>query len=423
MRFISLLTILFFGNFGWTQTYEIVEVEIVASTTEISNINTEGLDFAPFVSNNKIYFTSNREFDLFNIGENNWKKTGYLNVYMAEFKGEISAESKFKDVELMSENIKTNSHTGPVAFSESGDTVFFTQVVANKKKKGKNKFRPQLFMAVKNGSQWKDITALPFNDNSFSFGHPSFDSKNQRLYFSSDMDNGAGQKDIYYTDLKNGVWSTPVNLKLVNTSANELFPFSIDGFLFFASDREGGLGGLDIYWANLDQPNDAVQSIKGINSSADDFGVFIFPGIKNGYISFLNIEKKTTVKNELAGQFTYRNLNGVGSNLTVQIINEDDEMVYETTTDTKGEFNFKNLEFADGYTIRAIAEDDLNLVIYDKYGNPIIDLVSDENGRFSYKKIEYVSSGFPGLIPEDMVDFNLKTGHLSGQFIYENIPG
>ena len=43
------------------------------SNTNDQKINSEGTDFGPFVSNNKIYFTSNREYDLFNIGENNWK--------------------------------------------------------------------------------------------------------------------------------------------------------------------------------------------------------------------------------------------------------------------------------------------------------------------------------------------------------------
>lgn len=433
MRFVLIFFFILSGFLVSAQTYEIKEVTMSGTMTEIKEINTDGTDFAPFVSGNKIYFTSNREFDMFNLGENNWKKGGFLNVYSAEFKGEISPESKFKDVELVSEKLKTESHTGPVCLSATGDTIFFTQVVINGKKSKKNKFRPQLFMAVKNGSQWSNIQALPFNISTASFGHPAFDSKKQRLYFASDMEGGAGQKDIYYSDLVNGVWGQPVNMKDINTSANELFPFVVDGHIFFASDREGGEGGLDVYWKNMMQPNDAVQTITGLNSPADDFGIFVFPGIKTGYISsnksgqddiyFLNIEKKITVQNELAGQFTFRNLNGQASDLKVMIVDEDGEFLYETTTDSNGEFMFRNLNIEGTYSIKAISEEDLNLIIYDINGNPVIDLVSDEKGNFTYKKLEFAASGLPGLIPENMLEPGMDFGHLSGQLVYENIPG
>jgi outer membrane protein OmpA-like peptidoglycan-associated protein len=430
------LTGIFISGFisiaAFGQTYEVVEVEMVGSATAIDGINTEGADFAPFVSGNKLYFTSSREFDLFNVGENNWTKGGYLNVYMAEYKGEVSATSKFKNIELVSEKIKTDSHTGPVAFSVTGDTLFFTQVVANKKKSKKNKFRPQLFMAVRDGNNWNTIQSLPFNNNEFSFGHPSYDSQKQRLYFASDIAGGKGQKDIYYVDLVNGAWGTPVNLEAVNTESNELFPFYIEGHLFIASDRTGGEGGLDIYWKTLGQL-DPVQKISGLNSAQDDFGVYVFPGMQNGYISsnrngnddifFLDLEKKVTVKRELAGMFTYRNLNTQASNLKVQVIGDNDELLYEATTNEEGEFYFRNLDYAGGYTIRAVSEDDLNLVIYDKEGNPVIDLVSDEQGDFTYKRLQLVSSGLPSLLPENMIDPGMDYGHLSGQLLYENIPG
>lgn len=429
----SILILLFSTQLVIGQTYQVMETVMTGSMTDIREINSEGTDFAPFVSGNKLYFTSSREFDVINLGENNWKNGGYLNIYSAEFKGEISAESKFKDVELVSEKLKGESHTGPISFSVTGDTMFFTQVVVNQKKNKKNKFRPQLFMAVRDGNQWTNIQALPFNDNTFSFGHPCYDSKNQRLYFASDLTGGAGQKDIYYSELKNGTWSAPVNMKDINSPANEIYPFVIDGHLFFASDREGGVGGLDIYWKNLTQANDAVQTVNDLNSPSDDFGIFIFPGMKTGYISsnksgnddiyFLNIEKKVTIRNDLAGMFTYRNLNGEASGLKVQVVGEDDLILDETTTNDKGEFIFKNLNIDGSYTLRVITEEELNLVIYDENGNPVVDLVTDENGDFTYKKLEFTSSGIPGLIPENMIEPGDDYGHLSGQLIYEDIPG
>ncbi|MBI3135331.1 MAG: OmpA family protein [Bacteroidetes bacterium] len=433
MKFLTAILLSVSGLSAFSQTYEVIEVTMSGAVSDIREINSEGTDFAPFVSGNKLYFTSSREYDLFNLGENNWKNGGYLNVYSAEFKGDVNADSKFKEIELVSEKLKTDSHTGPVSFSVTGDTMFYTQVIVTKKKSKKNKFRPQLFMATRDGNQWTNFQPLPFNDLTASFGHPCYDSKNKRLYFSSDMAGGMGGKDIYYTDLLNGTWSAPVNMKDINSAFNDLFPFISDGHLFFSSDREGGQGGLDIYWKLLSQPNDAVQGVDGLNTPSDEFGIFIFPGMKTGYISsnksgnddiyFLTIEKKVTVKNELAGMFTYRNLNGQASNLKIQIVSDDDLVLYETNTDSKGEFVFRNLNLEGSYSIRALSEDDLNLVIYDKNGNPVIDLVNDESGDFTYKKLEFASSGLPGLIPENMLEPGNDFGHLSGQLIYENIPG
>lgn len=425
---------LFFSWISSSQIYEVKEITMTGSMEEIRELNSAGTEFAPFVSGNRIYFTSNREYDLFNLGENNWKNGGYLNIYSAENKGDVfSPDSKFKDIELVSEKFRGGSHTGPVSFSITGDTMFFTQVIVNKKAGKKNKFRPQLFYSVRNGNSWGDIIPLPFNNPEASYGHPYFDSGSGKLYFSSDQAGGKGQKDIYYSALSNGKWSQPVNVSEVNSDANELFPFVIDNHLFFASDRAGGQGGLDVYWKFLSQPNDPVETIAGLNTEFDEFGVYIFPGMKTGYITsnktgddniyFLNIEKKVTVNKELSGMFTYRNLNGQASGLTVQIVGEDDLVLYESKTGSNGEFNFRNLQIEGSYTIRALSEDDLNLIIFDKDGNPVLDLVSDERGNFTYKKLEYASSGLPGLIPENMIEPGSDFGHLSGQLIYENIPG
>lgn len=415
------------------QTYEVVEISMSGTMTEIQEINSVSTEFGPYVFGNKLYFTSNREFDLFNLGENNWKNSGYLNVFVAEFKTDVSADAKYKDIELVSEKIMADSHTGPLAFSVTGDTIFFTQVTLTNKKNRKDKYRPQLYMSVKSGNTWTNPILLPFNNPQFSFGHPYFDSAKGRLYFSSDKEGGKGGKDIYFADIMNGNWSDIKPLNEVNTSSNELFPYIVDGHLFFASDREGGKGGLDVYWMDINQKTAQVESISGLNTEFDDFGVYIFPGMKTGFISsnksgnddiyFLNIEKKITVKNEMAGMFTYRNLSGQATGLKIQLVDENDDLVLEGQTDDKGEFVFRNLDPDGSYSLRVLSEEELNLVIYDKDGNPVLDLISDEHGNFTYKLLNNPENGLPGLIPENMIEPGDEFGHLSGQLIYEEIEG
>ncbi len=42
--------------------------------------------------------------------------------------------------------------------------------------------------------------------------HPYFHNKGNRMYFCSDMPGGYGGADIYYSDLINDIWTTPINL-------------------------------------------------------------------------------------------------------------------------------------------------------------------------------------------------------------------
>lgn len=417
------------------QTYQILEVEIGCTPFEVDGMNSSGSDFSPFVSGEFLYITSSREYDLHNLGENNWKKSGYLNVFKTRLKGDVDEDIRIRGYVIVSNKLITDNHTGPLCISASGDTMFVSQVqpIAKKDRKNKERFRPQLFMSIKEGDDWGSPTPLPFNDPKCSFAHPYFDSHNNRLYFASDLDGGKGGKDIYYVDLKDGNWGKPQNLEEINTSSNEVFPCIVDGFVFFSSDRSGGKGGLDLYWKQLHQKGDEPVLVAGLNSDKDDFGMYVYPGMKKGFYSsnvngnddifFLKMEKKTIIRNALAGRFTYRNIDGNPADLKVMVVNEDDDILFESNTNQKGEFFFNNIDYDGDFRITAKSEDELYLTIYDKDGNPVTDLVTDEKGAFTYKKIGYDKSGTLTLIPEDMVDLKLNQGHLSGQFIYQNLPG
>lgn len=436
MNKLILLLFAFFSFQGLSQSYEIIEVDIECTPKSITELNSKRYsDFCPIVSGDKFYFTSGREYDKFNYGENNWKNAGYLNMFQGDIKGDVGPEMTVKDITVVSNLLMTDNHTGPLCLSATGDTMFFTQVktVSKKNRKKKEKYRPQLYMCVRDGKKWSDPTPMPFNDDNFSFGHPSYDSKRQRLYFASDMNGGKGGKDIYYVELNETGWSKPVNYEEINTSSHEVFPFYMDGFIFFASDRAGGKGGLDLYWKQTNAGLSEVRELSGLNSPEDDFGLTILPGMTQGFYSnnssgqddiyYFDMEKKVTIRNELAGKFTYRNINGTASNLKVVVLDDDDQILLETATDEDGKFKFNSIDYDGNYRIEAQSEDEMYLTLYDKDGNEITKLVSDENGAFSYKKIGYDQGGTLTLIPDDMVDLELNQGHLSGQFIYENIPG
>lgn len=126
---------------------------------------------------------------------------------------------------------------------------------------------------------------FPFNSPEYSISHPAYNDRGDTLFFVSDMPSGFGGFDIYFSIYRNNAWSAPVNIgEPVNTSRNELFPYSDKGKFYFSSDGHAGLGGLDIYQLMSKEDSVFVENIGSpVNSGWDDFGIYIEDN--EGYIS------------------------------------------------------------------------------------------------------------------------------------------
>lgn len=82
---------------------------------------------------------------------------------------------------------------------------------------------------------------------------------NKVMVFTSNRPGGLGGFDLYYSILRNGVWSSPVNFGPgINSSSNEYRPLLgwhenfTNYFLMFSSDRPGGEGGYDLYFTGVE---------------------------------------------------------------------------------------------------------------------------------------------------------------------------
>lgn len=154
--------------------------------------------------------------------------------------------------------------------------VIFTAVLREKiEQKNKIELYPGLYRAnVDEQGNFVSTVALPFNDLSkYSVMH-GFVFEN-KLYFSSDMPGGFGGFDLYSTELKEDGYLEAKNLgPVVNTEANEVFPFVHKGILYFSSDRLDGLGGLDLYSGDLSLSSPVKNMGIPYNSNQDDFAYF-----------------------------------------------------------------------------------------------------------------------------------------------------
>lgn len=433
MKHLLLLTYLFIATMTLSQAYEVEEVSLVATIQTINGINQKTEEFSPIVIGNKLYFTSSRQYNKHMAGENNWEKNSYFNIFYGTIRNDEEGVIDVKDIKLLSNKLNSGQHTGPISFSSTGDTLFFTRVEATSKG-GERVYRAQLYSAILKKNKWVKIRKLPFSTNESSYAHPAFDIVNNRIYFTSDRAGGKGNSDIYYCDLLNGQWQAPVNAESINTESNEKFPFAIAGNLFYSSDRESGEGQMDIYF-NSSEITDYPIKLNGLNSAYDDFGISLLPDLSAGYytsnrngsddIYYFTLERKVTVKNQLSGSFTFRSLSGSPSNLTVMLYDDEGDFILEEKTDENGDFIFDNLDLDSNFTIKLgnlPGNDELTLDFYNADGEQNSSFILDAAGALKYKKLFYESGGIINFIPDDMKDIVKNTANLSGKLVLDDNP-
>lgn len=187
--------------------------------------------------------------------------------------------------------LNSTYHDATISFAMNGELAFFTRTsFSHRSKEGIAKLK--IFMARKTGpEEWSAAELLPFNENDFSYAHPTITPDGKRLFFASDREGGYGGMDIYLSEFVNGQWTAPMNVgPSINTEGNELFPhFSAETHtLYFSSDGHLSLGGLDILAVEEKERRNWGKVINlgvPINSFSDDFGITVSADGMQGYFS------------------------------------------------------------------------------------------------------------------------------------------
>lgn len=261
--------------------------------------NTKYSDFGlSLTADGKAVFASSKG------GGKKWKTNNepYLNL----FQGTMVKDSLVGELGPLSSKINSSMHESNAVFSSDGKTVYFTRnnILKGKKrrdKKGWNNLK--IFKAtLGEDSNWDNLEELPFNNDSFSVGHPALNKDETILYFTSDMPGGIGETDIWKVAiLEDGIYGEPVNLgEGINTSSKEMFPgINNDEFYFSSNGHQNNIGGLDIYKAEITASGfeNIINLGAPLNSQADDF-------------SFIQTNEKTALK---SGYFSSNRTGGKGN--------------------------------------------------------------------------------------------------------------
>ncbi|MGG5578379.1 OmpA family protein [Myroides sp. C15-4] len=257
--------------------------------------NSEHSDYGGTLLGNRLIFTSSRESDEMRNKVHNWTNEQYTKLYATT----ITNEGSFDSPVLFAKEIASRElNMGSAIFTKDGNTMYFTSnngSTTGSKRAQYNKEESSLlkiYKATKQGDgTWGAVEELPFNLDGYNTAHPALTPDEKWMYFVSDRQGSLGQSDLFRISVyESGRFGLVEHLgDQVNTAGRETFPFiSSDYTLYFASDGHPGFGGLDLYKAKINREGQlGVPSNLGpdINSTFDDFGLYIDASTKKGFVT------------------------------------------------------------------------------------------------------------------------------------------
>ncbi len=331
-------------------------------------------EFAPSYYKQGLIFSSDRDTGNLAKYRHTWNSKDFLDLYR------VNADSLSNDLVVkMNVELNTRLHESTSITTKDGNTLYFTR---NNFKDGeyikdeKGTIRLKIFKATLVDGVWSNIQELPFNSDSYSTAHPALSQDGKTLYFASDMPGTFGESDIFKVTIDSeGNFGTPENLgNNINTKARETFPFiTSEEILYFSSDGHPGLGGLDIFATKVKfgKYDGAVVNVgEPVNSGMDDFTFIFNEDTRKGYFAsnrskgqgaddiygFIeNTPLKLDCVQAVSGTVRDKISNEVLVGATVKVIDENNEEVLTTITDSEGKYSL-SLDCNKGNFVRALME-------------------------------------------------------------------
>lgn len=369
-------------------------------------------EFSPVILSNGILYCSDRNNNpLVNYSGS---QNSLYNLYFSE----LLDSAIWGKTKIFASELTTKFNDGPATINEKEDIIFFARnitVTGKLRDIQDSSNQIGLFSAKYLNGEWVGFEEFVFNSSEYSIISPSLTSDGKRLYFSSNMEGGYGGFDLYYSDFAEGKWNTPINLgNIINTPEDDSYPFSDNpGKLYFASEGHSGLGGKDIFYSQLVQEEWTTPINMGadINSPADDFGLITDHSYQGGYFSS-NRKKSDDIYSFKRAQVEFENC-------PEQIENKycflfyDDQIVPNDTVSMEYEWEFSTGVIVTAERRKQCFPGPGKYSVVLRVINPASgDTINNPSPyTFELKDIEqaYISSASEGIVDESMVFNGLKT--------------
>lgn len=253
------------------------------------SLNTGNSELMAMPYNQGVVYASNKQPVALVQKRDSKTASSFYSLYYAKTTPDPFSENAliYDEPEPFGSSLSTGFHTGSFDFYENNQRMVVA--ITSKNENSEGYYPLQLSFAFYDNKRWEITIPFTHNDPKYSLSEPSISSDGKLLYFSSDMPEGYGGRDIYVSKFEDGLWSVPENLgSTINTAGDEMFPYlGPDQMLYFSSNGHPGLGGLDIFKSEiLDQGLGEVENLGyPINSSFDDFAFAIDSLNRHGFLS------------------------------------------------------------------------------------------------------------------------------------------
>ena len=164
--------------------------------------------------------------------------------------------------------LNSENNEGTPSFSDDGKFMVFTSCEMDFKNNSCDIYYSQM-----KDNLWSRPRKFDDNINSAFWDSQPF-MYDGTLYFVSNRPGGVGGRDIYYSVIKeDGSFSKALNFKEVNTKHEEVSPVVNDAIFYFSSNRDNSYGGYDIYLLD----NNLIFNLgSSVNSYLDETSIFIW---------------------------------------------------------------------------------------------------------------------------------------------------
>lgn len=244
--------------------------------------NTAADEFAPAFHGDQLVFVSNQSMQSpqAKLVSNQLAEQPHI-LYRADI--ESGAHSRLRG------QMRDYINDGPCNYSSDLSLVCFSKghFPASQSPKLGNQKSGSIHIAEADASgDWQKIISLPCNELGVANIYPHLTSNGHRVYFASNREGGFGGFDIYYTDRLGDGWTSPVNAgDLVNSSNDEISPWTDGDMLYYASNRNSGFGGFDLYGFDAGKDKGPVNLGAEINSTWDDYALATKNQGQSGYFT------------------------------------------------------------------------------------------------------------------------------------------
>lgn len=325
-------------------------------------VNTPASEYSPAYLNSELYFTSSRGSGKL------YEATGtpFSDLYKAETNG---ANVNVSTLAPLPVTINApNINEGCITFSPDGKIMVFGKGNTGKRKGGND---VDLYMSRFRNGAWSEPQLININLPDGWESTPAFSQDGRTLYFSSNRKGGYGGLDIYSAQMDTrGRFGRVRNLgPEVNTSGDELFPYiTTSGKMYFSSDGHPGYGMLDIFAVNRLNGKTVIENLgQPVNSTADDFGIFLFKADRGFFTSnreggkgdddiytFINEDPNLRVVNYFLQGVTMTprkdSTREILPNTKVTLLDEEGIVMQDFVTGNDGKFLFRMYE-NENYTL------------------------------------------------------------------------